>query len=522
MSTQLDRGPAGTAGVRARPAHRAVIRLGQAWQRHGVLLAVVATAATHLLFVSRWLGDDEGGFAMVARFWAEPGTYLYGPMWVDRPPGLIAVFAAANELGPFGPRLVAGAVATVAVVAAADGATSLAGRSAGRWAAWAAFAFYSSAFLDAEKLNGELVASTAVLVSVALLLRADRSRGARAPAWALALAAGFAAGSAVLVKQSFVDGVVFGVVLLTLRLRRESPPRRGAVTIAVFATGTCAALGVGVAWAASRGMLGDLVYAVGGFRLDASAVLSSWSPTVRMQRLVGLGLLAVVTGLALLQARTATSTWRVLRRPSPVGWAVGATAAVELAGVVAGGSYWSHYLIGMLPMTVLAAGVVAGSGERWTRRLVVVAVLVTVVSTPVGAVAAHVEPPDARVGRWIAASARPGDSITVLYTHANTAQASGLAPAYPYAWSLPLRTLDPRLDLLRMTLEGPRGPTWVVQWDPLQSWGLDADHGVEKALSSHYVHVADVCGQPVLLRRGVHRDLAPPDLSACPSPNSLP
>ena len=195
---------------------------------------------------------------------------------------------------------------------------------------------------------------------------------------------------------------------------------------------------------------------------------------------------------------------------------------MELAGVIAGGSYWSHYLIGLLPMTVLAAGVVAGSSERWTRRLVVVAVLVTVATAPPLALVAHREPAAARVGGWIAASARPGDTITVLYTHPNAAQASGLAPAYPYAWSLPVRTLDPGLTLLRDTLQGQAAPTWVVQWDPLSSWGLDRDRRLAALLESRYVHVADVCGQPVLLLRGVNRELAPLTAAACPSIGSLP
>ena len=509
VSTQL--------GLHPLPDSGPVIRVPRTVRRHGVLLAAVATVGTHLLYVSRWLGDDEGGFSMVARFWHTSGPYLYGPSWVDRPPGLIAVFAAANELGPFGPRLVAGGVAMVAVLGAADAATSLGGRSSGRWAAWAAFAFYSSALLSAQKLNGELVASTAVLLSIALVLRADRSRAARPRAWALALAAGAAAGAAVLVKQSFVDGVAFGVVLLGLRMLRERRRWRGAATLAVFTAGTAFVLGLAVVWAASGDRLGDLAYAVGGFRFDAAAVLSSWSPTATLHRLGTLGALAVLSGLALLLVRTATASWRVLRHPSPVGWAVAVTAAVELAGVVAGGSYWAHYLIGMLPMSVLAAGVVAGSPERWTRRLVLVAVLVTVVTTPVAAVASHREPEDARIGGWIAASARPGDTITVLYTHPNTAQSSGLEPAYPYAWSLPLRTLDPRLELLRSTLEGPRAPTWVVEWDSLQSWGLDRDHRLEAVLDFRYRHVADVCGRPVLLLRGVHRALAPLTPSACPS-----
>ena len=47
-------------------------------RRHPVLLASVATMVVHLLFLSRKLGSDEGGFAMVARHWGQPGGYLYG------------------------------------------------------------------------------------------------------------------------------------------------------------------------------------------------------------------------------------------------------------------------------------------------------------------------------------------------------------------------------------------------------------------------------------------------------------
>ena len=526
MSTQLTRRLAETDRGQ-RPAGGPLGAVGQWWGRHGVLLAVLATLGTHLLYVSRWLGADEGGFTMVAHFWRDPGAYLYGPLWVDRPPGLIGVFAVADSLGPFGPRLVVTAVAGLAVLTAADAATLLAGRRAGTWAAWAAFAFYCSALLEAQMLNGELVASTAVLLAMDATLRADRVASTRAAVWRLGLAAGAAAAAAALMKQSFVDGITFGVVLLGLRMVRGRRDRPGshleASALAAFLTGTSLTLVAVATWAAAQVKLDDLVYAVGGFRFDAARVLASWSPAAPIHRLQMLAVLVLVTGLGLLLLVSLASSWPFLRHPSPTTLAFAAAAAVEVVGIVAGGSYWAHYLIALVPVTVLTAGVIGVSSDRWTARwarrrgspgtgirgLVVAAVVVTVVTTPVAVAAVHRESAAATVGRWVGASARAGDSITVLYTHANAAQASGLPPAYPYAWSLPLRTLDPHLDLLVKTLEGQRAPTWVVQWDPLHYWGLDPHDRLEATLASHYREVGEVCGVPVLLQRGVDRRLAP-------------
>ncbi len=524
MSTQLT-GRAPDAGRAEPPPEVPARHMGPWLRRHSVLLAVLATLGTHLLYVTRWLGDDEGGFTMVAHFWRDPGAYLYGPLWVDRPPGLIAVFALADALGPFGPRLVASAMAVVAVLAAADAARVLAGPRAARWTAWAGFAFYCSSLLSAQVLNGELVASTFVLLAIAATLRTDRIARTRSGVWRLGLAAGVAAALAALMKQSFVDGIAFGVVLLGLQMVRGRGSRLTSSGLAAFVTGASLSLAAVAGWAASLGKLDDLVYAVGGFRFDAAQVLAAWSPAAPMHRLHGLVLLFLVTGLGLLLATSVVAAWPSLRHPSPTTWAFAALAAVEVVGIAAGGSYWSHYLIGLVPVTVLAAGVL-GAGRRprsrwsptgWIRRLVVAAVVVTVVTTPVAVAAVHREPPDAYVGRWVGASARSGDTITVLYTHANAAQASGLRPAYPYAWSLPLRTLDPHLELLVATLDGPQAPTWVVEWDDLHWWGLDPGHRLEAVLTSHYREVGEVCGHPVLLHRGVDRELAPrPDCSTAP------
>jgi hypothetical protein len=257
-----------------------------------------------------------------------------------------------------------------------------------------------------------------------------------------------------------------------------------------------------------------------GFRGDAAAVMASWSLAAPQHRLELLGQVAVQTGLVVLLVHLAFVHRRRLRRADPLPWAIGATAAVELLGIAAGGSYWVHYLIALIPMVPLAAGLSVNRRAplwRWTRLLVVACAAATAVVSPVTAIgAAHRTDAAYTTGRWIAASAQPGDTLVVPFTHANVINASGLSPGYPYSWSLPVRTLDPSLTLLTSTLSGPAAPTWVVRWDAPNTWGLDPDGHVEAALRAHYRWVADVCGHPVWLHDGVSRRLPPiPPASAC-------
>jgi hypothetical protein len=94
---------------------------------------------------------------------------------VGRPaPGLIALFATVEHLGPYGVRLGATLLAVGLVAALAWAAEGVGGRPAAKWAAWAGFAFGSSVLLEAQRLNGELAAATFVTVSVGAMLRAVR------------------------------------------------------------------------------------------------------------------------------------------------------------------------------------------------------------------------------------------------------------------------------------------------------------------------------------------------------------
>ncbi|MGN6577738.1 MAG: hypothetical protein ACTHKG_18855 [Nocardioides sp.] len=487
-------------------------------RRHSVALACAATLVTHALYLTRELGVDEGGFAVVARYSRTGGPYLYGPSWVDRPPGLITVFALAERLGPYGVRVAAALLAVLLVGAVATAARVLAGPTAARWSAWTAFALSSSVLLQAQRLNGELVAASFVSVSVAALVLAvhrPRTRGTRL---LLSLLAGAAASAAVLSKQNFVDAFVFTAALLvvgaaTARQRTAYPPSRVVPTALGFASGAALPLAAAALWAADHGGPHALLFATLGFRTEAAAVMASWSPAAPLHRLGILVLLGLGSGLFVLGGHLLVRHGRRLLRPSALPWAIAATAAVELAGIAAGGNFWAHYLIALVPMVSLAVGLGARQripGSSTTRALAVVAVLTTAIASPVAAVASEGAPSEAYViGHWVGTSSRPGDTLVVPFTHANVINASGLEPGYPYNWSLPVRTLDPHLALLVHTLEGRRAPAWVVRWDSPDAWGLDPHGAVDRALLGHYQHVATVCGKTVWLHDGLQRPLAP-------------
>ena len=59
-------------------------------------------------------------------------------------------------------------------------------------------------------------------------------------------------------------------------------------------------------------------------------------------------------------------------------------------------------------------------------------------------------------------------------------------------------------------------PTWVVEYNPVNSWSIDSDGRLRDLLSREYVEVATVCERPVYLRRDVDRE-RPPDLG-CDQP----
>lgn len=471
--------------------------------------ACVATAVLHAVTIPRPLGPDEGGFAVMAEYWREPGPHLYGPLWVDRPPGLIAIFDLGNSLGPYGVRFIAAACALIVVIAVACAAATVAGPRAATWSAWTAAALTSTTLLQSHQLTGELAGSAFVAISVAALLIGRRLDGQGAVL--VGCSSGVAAAAAVLVKQNLIGAIVFaGVLAAATYLARRWTPGTTAL-VGGFGLGVTVSVSAPVLWAADRGVMRQLWYAVFEFRGDAARVMDDWSWEAPAMRLGALLVIAIATAMLPLAVVLGAAVRGRPLATSPLAAAIAATLGFQLVAMVVGLVFWPHYLISFTPMLALSAGLVAvrtTPAARWTRRIVVAAVVSAAIVTPGTALAF---PPSQAyvVGTWVKSSAAARDSIVVTYTHANVVHASALKPAYPYLWSLPARTLDPQGQLLATTLKGADRPTWVVTWDRLNRWQLDPRRDVRQGLTAHYRRVALICGRPIWLREDVSRALAP-------------
>jgi 4-amino-4-deoxy-L-arabinose transferase-like glycosyltransferase len=450
---------------------------------------------------------DEGGLAYVASRWDSGTGWLYGPHWVDRPPLLLALFRLAASGAELGIRAL-GALAAVAVVVA-TGATAraLAGDRAARVAAMVAAALAGSFAIAAAYAPAELLAAAPSAAAVLCLVHAHRTRRDR---WLVA--GGALAAVALLVKQSSVDAGVAGAALVLASARRDG---RGGRRALAFLAGIAAPLTLAAAWQALAGHpAGTLPYALFGFRLDAFGGLAAMDHPLgqRLSRLVDPALgSALIVVLPLAVAGVVA-----LRRDAVLAWTTGAWLAMAAAAMLAGGSYWSHYLIQLVPAGSVLAGVALAAAPRALCVAVPIAVLTTVVAVnAAGAVRLRERPPkqlDLSAAAFVHAHVRPGDTQYVLYARANVLYYVDLPMPYPYAWSLMLRTLPGAVERLQGLLDGHRRPTWLLQWQPFDAHGLDPTGRTRALVLRHYRRVApSLCGRPVhvWLRRDDGRAVHP-------------
>ena len=200
----------------------------------------------------------------------------------------------------------------------------------------------------------------------------------------------------------------------------------------------------------------------------------------------------VVSGL-----RNRTSGSLLGRTGTPSGlhraWSWGALgmAGWELFGVVAGGSYWLHYLTGLVPGVLLLLVLVPWT-RRWRRLLALCLCYVVVASTALWVQHVTSNLPvtvadDARVAGYLRGHAEPSDGVVVAFGHPDIVAGSGLVSPYEYLWSLPVRVRDPDLHELSGIMTGSQAPRWVVvAGDSLDSWGLNATTA-QALLQQHYV-----------------------------------
>ena len=473
-----------------------------------VLLAVLLRAPS----VATLAYPDEGGLLLVARQWHGGGPGLYGDLWVDRPPLLLLFWKVAAGLGGVpAARVLAMLAVAVLVVAAAWVGRLVGGRRAARHAAFLAAALACSPLLGATEVDAELLAVPLVLLACGAALKTSAASPRAQAGWALL--AGVAGTSALLVKQNLADGLVFGAALavsagLTGRWTRATAAR-------VLGFGT---LGAALVVAATLGGvvtdgpgIDALASTLVGFRAQAADVIAGGSlaaPESRLLKLVGAG---VASGLVVVLVVAVGPLRRGVARREPVAVATVATALFGLAGITAGGSFWQHYALELLPAAVLAIAIVAADGSPvvTARAVVTLAVVSTVVAVVVALTPLGSPRHDERgLAAWLARARRPQDSAIVTYGHADLIEAAGLRPPhYPYLWSLPIRARDPGLTALGGVLAGPDAPTWLVEWDPVDTWGLDAGGTITHLIARDYRRVGRVCGVPVYLRRDEARTL---------------
>jgi 4-amino-4-deoxy-L-arabinose transferase-like glycosyltransferase len=462
---------------------------------------VVLGLALRLPWFDAPLGRDEAGVSMVARAWHHSHPFPYGPYFLDRPPLLVLAYRLANDAGgATGVRVLGMIAASLVVVVCTLLAAHVAGRRAALPAALLAAAFASSALLDSVFTPAELLAAVPSTASVLFLL----SGLGKDSGWGWRLAAAGAAGTvAVLVKQSFGDALVAGAVGV-LVAAWGVPWRRTVGHAAAFATGAaCVVLGVlvweQVAHTAHRSP-DSVSYALTGFRIDAVHTLTHGDVS---RKLAALGSAALGSGMAL-AALVAIAGLVTLRRRRVTAGALTAWLLAGLVGVIGGGSYWSHYLIELVPVSVVGVAALVAWRPR-VGAVLCAAALAIGVTTSIDHVAlgrpAEFQRAAVVLGRYVHDRSLPGDTAYVLYAKVNVLFYTGLPSPFPYHWSLMMVAVPRAEQQLRALLASPRRPTWIVEAQFPRAFGLDRSGETARLLARNYHRVARVCGRPVLLAR---------------------
>jgi hypothetical protein len=442
------------------------------------------------------LGRDEAGVTMVARAWHQSHPFPYGPYFLDRPPLLVLAYRLAGD--PTGVRILGMVAACAAVVVCTMLAAHVAGRRAALPAAALAAVLTSSALLDSVFTPAELLAAVPSAASVFLLITglSPESR------WRLA-GAGAAAAAALLVKQSFGDALVAGVAGMALAGWR-TPVRQTAARAAAYAAGIGAVALAVLAWDLAAGISSrsptSFAYAFIGFRLDAVAPLMRGNVAQRFSTIasaalgsgLALGVLIAIAGIVTLRRRHVTAV------------VLAAWLAAGLFGVLGGGSYWAHYLIEVVPVTVVGVAALVAWRPRIGALLCALPIAIGV-GTSVDQVAlgrpAQYQRGAITLGHYLRDRAQPGDTAYVLYAKVNVLFYSGLRSPFPYHWSLMMMSVPGVEQRLRALLASPRRPTWIVMADTTRTFGLDRNGETARLLGRYYHRAARVCGRAILLAR---------------------
>ena len=370
-----------------------------------VLLALAAIFCLNLLlrvFYLRYdfVNGDEGVRALTALRLLE-GARLYVDVVTDKPPG--TTFFYATIFSAFGRSMAAVHLAAAvwnyatSVVIYLTGAR-LYGKKAGLWAALL-FAYFSTNYMTQDMMaaNTELLMALPYTAAFYFYVRAhsplpaadraeDSSTPFRARRWAPLLLAGAMAGFSTLFKQVGVLTLLFfalyELLAITIARRSREASRRewlskalpsSLVRMLAVALGFASVMCAFLLWLYWDGALADFwrnAVVLGGHYVDAvSAEL--WLGFLRRRALgyvlfnITLWSLAVWVAARALANRPGKRNGYQFDSGVAADLSVTLWAAVSLLGVLAGGRFFGHYFIQVLPaLSLLGARGVLLLGER--------------------------------------------------------------------------------------------------------------------------------------------------------------
>ena len=376
--------------------------------------------------------DDEAVYAVVARVMLTGGL-PYRDAIERKPPLLFAVYWAVFRLFGSGNWLALHLIAVAWVLLTMAGLFVLANRLAGRRAGALAALAYAlvQPWATAKNLafNGEVLMNLPLVWAYALILPQHR-RSLLTP-----LAAGALLGAAFLLKQpAAIAAIPLGLYLLGAPLWRQDRRWSQAITQAAALTiGFAAVLGAAMAILWRYGLLAEAWY---------WTMADHTIPHVFWQRGFEHSALFLTVALPLVLPLLA---WHRLRRAwrgiTAQLWTVLGWLAVSVIGAAAGGRFYPHYYIQLIPPLAVLAGVAYADGSaRWLslRFAAIWLTVATLVSLGVQTAQLLAERTPSAAGRYVAAHAAPTDRLFVWGQQTPFYLDAGLLPASRYIATYPL------------------------------------------------------------------------------------
>jgi 4-amino-4-deoxy-L-arabinose transferase-like glycosyltransferase len=460
------------------------VRGGTAWALGGVTLLAVAL---RLPFLAAGIGQDEGGYAYVAREWAR-GGHLYGSLWVDRPQGLMLSYRFLLDIADSAWVIRLGAVLAGAAVTVLVGVVGTLLRS--RATGIAAAAIYAvvgvGPHIEGFTFNGELAAAVPATAAVACTVWWMRARDRR-----LLVAAGCLGATGLLMKQSGFDGLLVAAAVAAFgpadairqRLARMGLVAAGAAVPLAAAAVHGLTLGWSNYWNALVG------WRAGGelntYAQDRLTLLHDSLVNAAQKDLLVLACVALV-GLGL-------CLWR-----RGALWVAAAWLLAALIGFNIGGLYWAHYYVELVaPLALLAA---IAATELFRSRVVTVAVVLGALApvavtltkwglmSPARRVVAvpfvHTYRRDRQIASFIRARTTRRDTIYALSSQGDIYFMADRRSAERYLWAHPLHEIKGGLDDLLGVLTGPHPPRYVGVFRPPEK--VDPSGRLGTILASDY------------------------------------